>query len=348
MPPTENKQIYTIDVISQLRYVFANVDEKFTELLKKKITTSYKSLDNYNLLFFKKERAAFRWAFRSKNGHNLQRLIKICDTLSIPYEYLRKQIIGFYSYGSHNKPVKLPEHIRINESFVEGYALYIAEGDTGDSGTQRPRKLRLTNSEPDVINFFIIWLCSHVPGIPFYINAVIPSKSRYENNIDKLKIEKEKVTFSRGDYNKKIKYRICMDNAIIIIDLMLAIRTEVKKIVSIDKKLSCAYLRGLMAGEGTVYNNRSKYVRLEMKNHGEIAFAKRLFKNLDITFTFHKRSNRDGMESIYIGGKDNLKKYHELVGFGAHKKRQDKLTELIVSYDAMITIAEKEKQREIK
>ncbi len=123
-----------------------------------------------------------------------------------------------------------------------------------------------------------------------------------------------------------------MDNSIII-DLFLGIREEVKKIVLKNKNLASAYLKGLMAGEGTVYNNRMKYVRLEMKNPKEIEYAKKLLKFLGISFTFHKRTTRKNMESVYIGGKENIKRYDGIIGFGANEKRQDKLKALIETYE---------------
>jgi hypothetical protein len=232
--------------------------------------------------------------------------------------------------------VRISERIIVNPHFVEGYALYIAEGDTGYSGKSRPRKLRLTNSAPPVINFFAGWAEENFPGVPHYVVATLPDNGTYEDTTGQLLTAKEILRFTKDRYNKKIKYRFCIDNAMII-DLILDMEKQVKDAVLLDNELAAAYLRGLMAGEGTVYNNRSKYVRLEMKNPVEIEYAKKLLAKLGITFTSHKRSNREGMESVYIGGKENIRRYYDLVGFGCQEGRQRKLKELVEGYGKCAT-----------
>jgi hypothetical protein len=320
--------IDTLSVLSKIDTVFVEVDEKFTELLREKILTQYRSLEAFNKKVTHMERHAFAWAFKTKNGHQLNRLLKMCKSLGIPEQKLRSSIKGYYSWGSHNKPIRIPESLKITPRFVEGYALYVAEGDTGYSGKSKARKLRLTNSAPSVINFFADWAKENFPGVQHYTVAMLPDSGSYEDTTTQLQMDKGQLRMTKGHYNKKIKYRFYMDKAIII-DLILDIDKPVKEAVLWDDGLASAYLRGLMAGEGTVYNNRSKYVRLEMKNHTEIEYAKKLLAKLGINFTSHKRSNREGMESIYIGGKENIRRYYELVGFGCQEERQRKLKALV-------------------
>jgi hypothetical protein len=323
--------IDVISVLSEFEHVFVQVDEDFTDYVKNQLISRYGSLTRYNELFFGLNRQTFAWAFKTNNGHNLARLLMMCDCLGIPRDELRSQITGYYSWGSHNPAVKITPELTINPFFVEGYALYVAEGDTGYSGTKRARKLRLTNAEPGVINFFMRWLESFFPGIPVYLAVILPSHGKYEHTLDKIKICRENMIFSKGDYNKKVKYRLCADNAIIT-DLFLAIDSNIKDFALQNEELASAYLRGLMAGEGTVYNNRSKYVRMEMKNPLEMEYARKLLALLGITFTSHERSNRKNMESVYIGGMKNIKRYYEIVGFGCQEERQGKLKSLLATY----------------
>jgi len=325
-----NPRYHSIRVSSILennKIVFVSVPNEFTDLIKQKIIIKFDSLKEYSKRIGM-ETNAFSWAFRKKNGHQLIRLVRICNDIGIRMDCIYKNIIGYYSYGSRNKPVKISEFIEINPFFVEGYGLYVAEGDTGYSGTKKARKFRLTNSEPDVINFFARWLDTFFPKIDYYIVAMIPEKEGYYDNMNELHICDKRLKISKGKYNKKIKYRICMDNAIVV-DLILDIREQIRVAVSKSKELAAAYVRGIMAGEGTVYDNRSKYVRLEMKNAGEISFVRKLLDMLEITYTHHKRTTRKGMESLYIGGKENIKRYYELVGFGCETKRQEKLKKLV-------------------
>jgi len=326
-----NSKIHTLPILERTNTVFTSVEHAFTEKLIEKIKKSYGTINQFNEKFFKIERHAFNWAFKNRYGHNFGRLLQICQLLDINEQELKSNIQGFYSWGSHNKPVRIPEQIEITEMFVEGYALYIAEGDTGDSGVKKSRKVRFTNTNTSVINFFSGWLKQTFLEIPVYLVIFVPEKQDYEDTRPGINISDIRIKTSKGSYNKQIKYRLCMDNAITI-DILLAIRETVRSAVREDAALAAAYLRGLMAGEGTVYNNRSKYVRLEMKNEPEIQLAKELLTNLNIDFTHHKRTTRERMESIYVGGKENIRRYYELVGFGAHKGRQEKLRELVTGY----------------
>ncbi|MFO8016486.1 MAG: hypothetical protein R6U32_05265 [Candidatus Woesearchaeota archaeon] len=119
-----------------------------------------------------------------------------------------------------------------------------------------------------------------------------------------------------------------LDQAIII-DLILALNKTIKNIVKNNRELAAPYIRGMMIGEGTVYCNRMRYVRIEMKIKAEIDFLGGLFDYLNIKFKKSCRFNREGMWSIYIGGKENIEGYAKLIGFGVHKKRQDILNKIL-------------------
>jgi superoxide dismutase len=63
--------IDTLSVLSKIDTVFVVVAEKFTELLRDKILTQYGSLEAFNKKVTHMERQAFAWAFKAKNGHQL-------------------------------------------------------------------------------------------------------------------------------------------------------------------------------------------------------------------------------------------------------------------------------------
>ncbi|MBR9699492.1 hypothetical protein GOV09_03500 [Candidatus Woesearchaeota archaeon] len=314
----------TAALLSNLEKVFVSVNSSFIEKLKFKINSKSGSIEEFNQQYIKIDSQTFNWPFKKNYGHNLIRLLKIASVLGVDKHKVYDEITGYYSWGSHNKPISLPKQIKLTELFVEGYGLYIAEGDTGDSGTKKARKLRFTNSNIDVIRFYIRWLRKFIPDLPYYINVILPIgyMGSYERFHD--------TRISYQQYNKIPKYRVCVDNAVVI-DLFLALRDYVKTAALNDPQRAAAYLRGLMAGEGTVYNNKTRYVRLEMKNPDEINFVKKLLNFLNISYTHHKRTTRYRMESLYIGGKENLRTYANLIGFGAHKDRQAKLNDLVSS-----------------
>jgi hypothetical protein len=312
--------IKTISILKKQEKIFVTLNARFFEEIETHILQRHGTLSKFNKKYFGIDNQTFSWPFRRKTGIQLKRLDKISRILRLDYA---SEIIGFYTWGSHNKPYKIPLEIKIDTHFVEGYALYIGEGDTGLSGKKQARKVRLTNAEPNVIHFFEKWMLNIFPDIKTYSLAIIPFKNKELRSA----INTAKIKY--GKYNKKVKYRICADNAIII-DLILKINVIVKKECLKNKKLAKAYLRGIMAAEGTVYHKGNfKYIRIEMKNPSEISYVKKLFSKLDISVTHHSRSNREKMESLYIGGKEKIYGYFKLVGFGCEKNRQTKLKHLI-------------------
>ncbi|MBD3312924.1 hypothetical protein GF345_00620 [Candidatus Woesearchaeota archaeon] len=314
--------------------IYVEVSKNFTDYLREKIIQDYGSIKAYNRKVSRINYVTFKWAFQRKKYHNYNRLLKIANSLDIPEEDVSKEIKGFYHWGSHRKQgLKIPKNIALNDFFVEGYALYLAEGDTGFNGKKKPRKLRFTNSELCVIKHYMNWLDNFFTDCPYSVNVVFPENMKLSEEckkkiIKKLSLNKEKVRFSRGYHNKQIKYRVCLDQAIII-DLVLTLEETIKEATKNNEKLAAAYVRGMMIGEGTAYCNRSKYVRIEMKNQKEIDFISELLDILAIQYKKKCRSNREGMWSLYIGGRENIKRYSRVIGFGVHKKRQDILDKIV-------------------
>jgi len=77
-----------------------------------------------------------------------------------------------------------------------------------------------------------------------------------------------------------------------------------------------------MAGEGTVYFNKSRYVRVEMKNEREIKYIYNLLRNLKYDCKISLRTERPRMWSVYIGAKQ-LEKFYKEIGFGSQQDRQN-------------------------
>jgi len=316
----------TFEFLSKNQLIYAKINPNFLEEIKFRIITNFKSLKEFNSQKLKINYGTLKYEFRKAQYHHFSRLIKIAEIIGLDKEEILQSIKGFRILGSHRKnPIILPCQININGSFVEGYALYLAEGDTGLCGKTRPRKLRLTNSDLRVIKFFIQWLNTHFPNINFYLSIILPPKTIIQENFIKKISEDLNLSFNqikvRNDYyNKKIKYRVCCDNAILI-DLILSLEDEIKKICETNKNLAAAYIRGMMIGEGTAYFNQSRYVRIEMRNKKEIKYLHKLLKMLGFNCKPHLRTERENMWSIYIGAKQ-LKKFYDEIGFGVHQERQ--------------------------
>lgn len=312
-------QIPTYDYLKDFKRVHIKINDGFFNEIKDKIIVKYKSLRNYNQAL-KIGYPALKWEFKKNNYHPFYRILKIMGHLGISKESLYEHILGFYHWGSHNDCMPIPRLLEIDEFFVEGYALYLAEGDTGFSGDTRPRKFRFTNSEIMVINHMIRWISTYFPDTKSYVNAINPSGNDIDFKSIRRLINNDQIRFKEGLYNKVIKYRLCIDSAIII-DLILAIEGKIKELCRIDKRLAAAYIRGMMIGEGTAYFNKSRYVRIEMRNEKEIGYLYQLFTLLGFECKPSLRSERHDMWSIYISAKQ-LKRYYDEIGFGINEKRQ--------------------------
>jgi len=317
-------KIETYQYLKDNPLVHVAIEDNFRKNILNKIIQKYGSLTEYNKEKLHIERQTLRVQFKINKYFKFDRLIQIAKDVDINENEVFNHISKFFCRGSNtSKEIILSRYIDIDEFFVEGYALYLAEGDNGSNGLKRPRKFRFTNSEINVINHMIAWLDKYFPLLKKYIMIIKPKNYYGEIHTD-FKIRHK---ISEDKYNKIIKYRLCCDSAILI-DLFLSLENTIKKMCSQDKSLACAYIRGMMIGEGTVYNNRMRYVRIEMRNGKEIEYIHRLLLMLGYDCKISYRTTRENMWSIYIGTRQ-LKKYYDEIGFGVHKKRQEKLKETI-------------------
>lgn len=247
------------------------------------------------------------------------------------YEYIE----GFCVQGSQKGIVQLPRRIKINGNFVEGYALYIGEGDFGSNGEKVPKKVRFTNSNLNVIEFFIEWLRNHFPKTDFSCRVLVPQEM--ELNEEKLEAVKKKLDINKIDAhtskrNKKLVYRVWADS-IILMRLLLDLEETVKEESISSKELVKVYVRGIMMGEGTArLKDYYRYVRVEMKNKKEINFVGKLLNLLDIKYKSYSRSDSSGRYWIHIGERKDIEKFGKLIGFGVHSERQRILEKCIDSY----------------
>lgn len=319
-------KINTYNFLVNNDIVHAKVDELFLRKIKEKIIQKYNSLRQYNLRKLKIYYETLRHEFKINQYFQFPRLLKIARDVGISKEEVFSHVEIFFARGSKtHRELILPRELMVTEDFVEGYALYLAEGDSGSNGYTVPRKVRFTNSDLKVIRFFVQWLTTYFPNNIFYLSIIIPPGKIIEESFirqigKKLSLTINQIKIKNGYYNKKIKYRICCDQAIFI-DLILALGETIKRLCLKDKKLAAGYIRGMMIGEGTAYFNKSRYVRIEMKNEREIKYLCRLFEELDYNYKLSLRNDQSGRWSIYIGAKQ-LEKFYNEIGFGVHLERQ--------------------------
>jgi hypothetical protein len=317
----KSTKIITFDFLRDNKLAYVKVSDSFKQNLKIEILKTYRTLSKYCQKELKISRHTLASEFRLNKYLKFDRLLKIAKDHNISNDEVYNQICAFFASGSNtSKELILNKELIIDDFFVEGYALYLAEGDTGFSGKKRPRHFRFTNANVNVINHMIKWVKTYFPDNKFYICLINPKGSEIDFESIKKLINHDEIKLKEETYNKIIKYRICLDSAILI-DLILSIENKIKELCSKDKKLAVAYIKGMMIGEGTAYFNRSRYVRIEMRNEKEIKYLHLLFKLLEYECEPSLRTNRYNMWSLYIGAKQ-LEKFSREIGFGIHEKRQ--------------------------
>tara|TARA_Y100000310_G_scaffold339187_1_gene431110 strand:- start:1850 stop:2866 length:1017 start_codon:yes stop_codon:yes gene_type:complete len=308
--------------------VYVDVSASFVSGIKENLLLRYKTLKNYCKVSGHTKYCTLKRAFCHAKYQQFSRLLILARDTGFDEETVFGEVKGFYSSGSKTgKIVYLSRYLELDKQFVEGFALYLAEGDTGSNGANVPSKLRFTNSNLGLHKFFIDWIRTYFPGNAFTFRVIVPlpksiSIDQVEDIANKLNLDKNQIKVNYYKWARKTGfiYRVWLDSAIII-RLVLGIENTIKTVVQSDPILMRAYIRGLAAGEGTVYFNKARYVRIEMKNEKEIRYLATLFEALGYDHKLDARTTRPGMWSVYIGAKE-LKKYHEEIGFGAHLGRQ--------------------------
>jgi len=140
--------------LKDIKNINVKITDKSFHLIKKEILKKYKSVSNISKIIIVNGHT-LNSKFRVNTTHNIIVISKICKLLNIPLE---ENILGYYLNGSHKKYTPIPKEIPITDHFIEGFALYLAEGDTGFNGDTISTHFRFTNSDTNVILFYIDWL----------------------------------------------------------------------------------------------------------------------------------------------------------------------------------------------
>ncbi len=272
-------KINTYNFLINNNIIHVKVDKPFLREIKRKIIQKYSSLREFNLQKLKICYGTLKLEFNKNKYFKFNRLVRIAKDLGISKEEVFSHIKVFFAKGSNTRrELILAKELPIDEQFVEGYALYLAEGDNGSNGRTIPRKVRFTNSDFPVLKHFQNWLTRYFPNNGYYFKVLIPynkvfTEEHYNYIKNYFNLDDSQIKTKRCKWKRKtgFVYRICCDQAILI-DLILSLEETIKKISTSDRKLAAAYIRGMMIGEGTAYFNRSRYVRIEMRNEKEIKY----------------------------------------------------------------------------
>jgi len=264
-----------------------------------------------------------RWLNKA-NGVPLNLLLKLCKKVNISNDECFKNINYVY-VGTKNSRMNFPLKLEINsELFFEGLGLYIGEGVL----TEKTNEIALSNTSAQVLQFFLKWLynCFTIKKKDLNIYIYVPL-----NNFNKLKvIEKWSNLLNVKEglirnvyYHKKSKeeYALIVCNKAVLRYLLNELVRNFLHFTLSNTNLSVAFLRGILAAEGSVYLNPKKnvhHVEIGMKDDEIIGLVGNILNKLGVDYS---NKEHDGVFHIIICRKENIQKLIELGGFGSHEKR---------------------------
>jgi len=329
-------------LIKNLFNVRIEVSKEKLIQLRNKINQMFGSVQCFIQHAKLKNNSTFYYYLRGERNPKLSNFIQITKLLGENEANIFEHILSFKE-GNRGKRVKLPKEIVITPEFVEGYSLYRGDGSFADS----LRRVCLTNSDTELILFFINWLYKNFKIEPStlhaYVKYINESQRKYFIRfLHRAGIKNIKCYYSprvinlknMKDYERNSSIIDITFNSKFLFRLIKEIEPTIERITLNDKEIALAYLRGIFAAEGSCnYNdkNKTRIVILSNKNKHLINFISRLLLFYDIR-SYISYKKEDELYRLLITGKDNLIKFSFLNGFGHHKIKQNKLKEIIKTY----------------
>lgn len=230
--------------------------------------------------------------------------------------------------GRPSKPLVLPKILDINEEFITGFGIFYSEGTWAIGGVSR---VEAGNSEPILLNHFINFLEDFgFKKTEFKVKIGIYEEDAAIKEPEKLKnFWKQKLLIPLENFQKVSFYkktgskRVAMKYGVAqvryyntnLVRFMHAFRKEMLRIIGNNKKLTKAFLKGVIASEGHVeLRNASslKAVYIACKNtHDELLG---LLSSIGIQTKGYKIYNRciriQGVKNFKILFNDSLMNVH--------------------------------------
>jgi len=190
--------------------------------------------------------------------------------------------------------INLKRFTELNELFFVGSAIYSSEGTTKIG--RYNDSISIGNSEPSIINLFFRWLNSFLKNyklnikIDFNGNKCDEKKliDFWKKNVPYIKncqiLVRKRNQFGSRLVNNMGVLNIKIANTVLKSFLIKLINSS-KKFALSNNSYSLAYLRGLLASEGSVSRPKLKEVTIGCTNEKERRFIKKLLKKLRLKFT---------------------------------------------------------------
>jgi hypothetical protein len=327
----------TINTISLLKEDYPKLRVKITEKLRKPLFFNLNNLTESLAKSLRVNEVSLRRKLFNKRGYSLKlnELLFLGQKAKCNEKEILSNItdikMGANAYWS-NFPMRIP----INEGLIEGIGYYV-----GDGRTKTNTGLSTVNTNIDVVKLFLKWLKKYFNAKieNIRINIFYP-RLDFDVNLEKRKWSR---VFKAGINSVKKKYKFKKHHKIIIevyysrtiakliLNKLIPI---IKERCSTNESLATAYIRGIMAAEGSPkYNEKShqRAVHLKMKDKTEVKYVFKLLRFLGLTPSF-LFSKQDGEWLVSISGFSELKKLDRINIFGSHLERKKKLKKILSNY----------------
>jgi len=326
-----------IDTIDLLKRGYLKLRVKITEKLRKRLFFNLNNLTESLAQSLKINEISLRRKLFNKEGYSfkLSEFLYLAQKAKINENEILSSIadikIGDNAYWS-NVPMRIP----VNEELIEGIGYYV-----GDGRVKTNRGLSTTNTDLETIKFFINWLKKdfNAKTENIKINIFLPrsdfnvsSEKRKWSKLLETNINSVKRKYQFKDYHKaQIEVLYSRTITKLLLDKLLPI---IKEKCLTNKSFAMAYVRGIMAAEGSPrYNAKShqRAIHLKMKDKTEVQYVFKLLKFLGLTPSF-LFSKQDGEWLVSISGFSELKELDKINIFRSHLDRKRKLKKILSNY----------------
>lgn len=328
------------------------------EILNKaiKFNPSWKDPNKKQLLVKAKEVKVFK-----KNNNLYLDLATILPEKSLEAQRSRKKLPLFTEINKDTiklwseacwkqSEIKSKRFLELNNLFFIGSAIFVSEGTTKITKDSYNASISLGNSEPSIINIFIKWLDSFLINYKSAYRIEYNGQDFNENKLKLFWVNKLNKNIDSIKVNFRKNYKSSLINNFGVLNIKINItilKPFVLNLIESSKKLifnnggwCIAYLKGLLASEGSVNVRKVlKEVTIGSIKFDERQFIKKLLKKLDLNFcegknqitiinwnSFYNLFKYDIFEIPQINSYSKKKRFLE--GFKNHEKTK-KLIKLL-------------------
>jgi len=264
---------------------------------------------------------------KKRRQPRLKDLMRIFDN-NIPNIYNKKIVFYQLNNSTINKNL-LPSKIIIDENFMLGLGIYIAEGNKRSS-----KKILISNTNSNIITFFNEWLSRYfgVKKEELYIYVYSPEKEFDENSLKKKYAKLLGVSNSqiRVYYNRNSS-KECMMTAVYNAFLKRILDGVIKNFDKlVDDKTAGSFITGVLSGDGSISFDPDGYYEICIAlGDNEVELAK---KALDIIRVSYLSRYKNNVNLLLIHRKSNFTKILEIGGFGTFDDKNKVLKAAISNY----------------